>query len=284
MSAEPEESAMVDHLPTPEFMTINGRSIRLARGGATEGVPILLTSPWPESIYAFRKIWPKLAELGPLIAVDLPGFGRSEAGPSDLTPQGMGTFYVRLLDELGLGTCHVVAPDVGTAASLFAAASAPDLFATLTVGSGATDMSLVGDRLRQIIEGPEEAINPGDDAAPVVEVIKALIETQPPQEVMEDYRLSSADGRYIEAAAYVRAYPKDLPMLQGIAESIRTPVLVLSGRTDPLVPPANGDLLERILPNCRHLILESGHFVWEDAADDYARHVASWIASNGASA
>jgi hypothetical protein len=39
---------------------IDGLDIRLARSGATDGVPIMLTSPWPESIYAFRDILPAL--------------------------------------------------------------------------------------------------------------------------------------------------------------------------------------------------------------------------------
>jgi pimeloyl-ACP methyl ester carboxylesterase len=280
VTTELEERTMPLGLFDPEFVSIDGRSIRIVRGGADAGLPIVLSSPWPESIHAFRAIWPKLEALGPLIAIDLPGFGRSEARPADLTPRGMGEFYVRLLNELGIERCHLIAPDVGTAASLFAAAMAPDLFATVTVGSGATDMALVGDRLRTIIEGPRDAIDPGDDAGPVVDVIKALIAVQPPEAVMEDYRLSSADGRYIEAAAYVRAYPQDLPLLQRLLGSIETPVLVLSGRTDPLVPPSNGDLLEHLLPHCRHEVLESGHFVWEDAADDYARAVTNWIRSH----
>jgi pimeloyl-ACP methyl ester carboxylesterase len=281
MTIELEERTMPLGLPRPEFVSIDGRCIRIARGGAATGLPILLSSPWPESIYAFRNVWPQLEALGPLIAVDLPGFGRSDAIPADLTPQGMGAFYVRLLDELEIERCHLVAPDVGTAASLFAAAMAPDRFATVTVGSGATDMALVGDRLRAIIEGPREAIDPGDDAGPVVDVIEALIAIQPPQDVMEDYRLSSADGRYMAAAAYVRAYPQDLPLLQRLLGSIETPVLVLSGRTDPLVPPSNGDLLEHLLPHCRHEVLEAGHFAWEDAADDYARAVSDWVRSQG---
>ncbi len=32
---------------------IGGLEIRLARGGRADGIPILLTSPWPESIYCF---------------------------------------------------------------------------------------------------------------------------------------------------------------------------------------------------------------------------------------
>jgi pimeloyl-ACP methyl ester carboxylesterase len=61
----------------------DGLEIRFTRRGQSDGVPILLTSPWPESIYAYRAIWPVIEALGPLIAIDLPGFGRSE-GRTDL--------------------------------------------------------------------------------------------------------------------------------------------------------------------------------------------------------
>jgi len=42
---------------------IGGLKIRLARGGRSDGIPILLTSPWPESIYAFRGICPRSRSL-----------------------------------------------------------------------------------------------------------------------------------------------------------------------------------------------------------------------------
>jgi pimeloyl-ACP methyl ester carboxylesterase len=98
---------------------------------------------------------------------------------------------------------------------------------------------------------------------------------------MEDYRLSSANGRFAEAAAFVRAYPTDLPKLPALAERIVTPVLVISGQSDPLVPPSNGDLLQRILPNCRHEVIDCGHFVWEDAPDAYIRFASAWIRTHG---
>lgn len=269
-------------MPLPETIRFEGLALRIVTGGATAGVPILLTSPWPQSVLAFRRIWGGLAPVGPLIAVDLPGFGRSDSSPAAMSPAGMGDFIVRLLEHLGIARCHAIGPDVGTAAFLFAAHQAPERFATITVGSGATDMALAGAPLREIIEAPEQALDIGEDAARIVAVIEALGAVTPPAEVMDDYRLASAHGRYARAAAYVRAYPRDLPVMQAFAGDIHTPVQVISGASDPLVPPANGALLERLLPHCRHHVLKSGHFVWEDAADRYAELAAAWIRRNGA--
>lgn len=58
-----------------EFASVDGLAIRYARVGAATGMPILLTSPWPQSLQAFHAVWLELGKLGPLIAVDLPGFG-----------------------------------------------------------------------------------------------------------------------------------------------------------------------------------------------------------------
>src|SRR6201999_4682368 len=93
-------------------------------------------TPWPESIYASAPMWATLAEHARLFAVDLPGFGASERRDDLLSPRAMGGFLVRLVDECQLGRPHLVAPDVGTSAALFAAASSPGLAASVVVGSG----------------------------------------------------------------------------------------------------------------------------------------------------
>jgi pimeloyl-ACP methyl ester carboxylesterase len=38
-------------------------------------------------------------------------------------------------------------------------------------------------------------------------------------------------------------YPRDLPRLKPLLPGIKTPVLVLAGRDDSIVPPSNGELL-----------------------------------------
>ena len=83
---------------------------------------LLLTSPWPESVYAFAPMWATLSEHARLFAVDLPGFGASERRDDLLSPRAMGEFLRQLIVEADLGRPHIVAPDVGTSAALFAAA------------------------------------------------------------------------------------------------------------------------------------------------------------------
>src|SRR2546421_9227741 len=107
-----------------QFRTIDGLSIRFAESEDRDDHALLL-SPWPESLLAFEPTWSRLAEPTHLVAIDLPGFGHSERRAALLSPRAMGDFVVKVADAFGLENPHVVGPDVGTGASLFAAASHP---------------------------------------------------------------------------------------------------------------------------------------------------------------
>ena len=74
----------------PQFRTIDGVKIRYADSGGSQEPTLLLTSPWPESVYAFAPMWATLAEHARLFAVDLPGFGASERRDDLLSPAGDG--------------------------------------------------------------------------------------------------------------------------------------------------------------------------------------------------
>src|SRR5262245_19704394 len=105
----------------PQVRTIDGLSIRYAESEPRDEHALLL-SPWPESIYCYEPTWSRLADHMHLVAVDLPGFGQSEGRNSLMSPDAMGEFVVRLADAFGLDRPHLVGPDIGTGASLFAAA------------------------------------------------------------------------------------------------------------------------------------------------------------------
>ncbi len=117
------------------FRTMNGIAIRYAESDGRQDNHILLTNPWPESLYVFLPIWQTLSQHSHLLAIDHPGFGQSERRNDLLSPRAMGEFLIRLIDEWGLNTPHIVAPDVGTSAALFAAALHPGKLRSLVIGS-----------------------------------------------------------------------------------------------------------------------------------------------------
>ena len=132
--------------PQTGFRVADGLQIRYAETGRASSQRIVLTSPWPESLHAFRRVWPRLSKTAGLLAIDLPGFGRSERRIDLLSPLPMSEFIVRLLDEWGISEPHLVSPDVGTAAALFAAAKYPGRFRSLVVGTGASAIPLTPGR------------------------------------------------------------------------------------------------------------------------------------------
>ena len=141
--------------PHVRFRTIDGVRIRYADSGSPQKPAVVLTSPWPENVYAFAPIWASLAGHARLFAVDLPGFGSSKRREDILSPRAMGDFLARPIAEADLGTPHIVAPDVGTAA-LFAAAAHPERIASAIVGTGGAAVRIqLGEPLASWVLDPD---------------------------------------------------------------------------------------------------------------------------------
>ena len=258
-------------IPDVGFRTIAGVRIRCADSGDPEGPAVVLTSPWPESLYAFAPMWASLSEHARLFAVDLPGFGASERREDLLSPRAMGDFLLRLISAAGLGTAHIVAPDVGTAAALFAAAARPELIASATVGTGGAAVPLqLGEPLASWVLDPDLDKYRAMDPRTIVDTAADTITGGIPDDIRADY-LACYDGdRFAESMRYVRTYPEELPVLAGLLPQISVPVTIINGRHDRVVPLANAQFLDERLPTSRLVIIDAGHFVWEEEPAQYA--------------
>lgn len=263
----------------PTFRTIDGVSIRFVESDRRDA-DALLFSPWPESVFAYEPIWSRLAETTHLVAVDLPGFGRSERRDTLMTPRAMGDFIVRVADAFGLERPHIVGPDIGTSASLFAAATHPDRFLSLVVGTGGAAVPLqLGEPLREWVFASDLAPYRRLGGRAIVErVIQTLERYVPSAAAREDYLASFEGDRFAESMRYVQSYPTELEVLQGVLPHIQTPVQILSGRRDAVVPLVNAEYLHDRLPHSELCVIDGGHFIWEDAADEYATFVNAWWA------
>jgi pimeloyl-ACP methyl ester carboxylesterase len=260
-----------------EHVEVDGLKIRVCHCGRADGLPIVMLSPWPESIYAFRDVIPSVKGLGSLLAVDLPGFGGSAGGVNIMSPTAQADFVIKLAGQFGVARMHAIGPDVGTPALLFAAAQKPDLFESIVCGSGATDVDQAGPVLRDMINSPVGYFAGTEGGEFVVSTLKALAGDLAPEAVIEDYRAAASGQRLETQVNFVRAYRSQLPELKAKLESIETPVLIISGEKDPLVPPANGRLLADHLRHNRYTLIEAGHFVWEEKPGEYGAAIRDWI-------
>jgi pimeloyl-ACP methyl ester carboxylesterase len=257
------------------WRTIDGLKVRYATGGRGSE-KVVLFSPWPESIFAFAPVWDGLTKQFEVLAIDLPGFGRSEARDDLFAPQKMGEFIAKVLDAFGFTSVHAVGLDVGAPSVLFAALARPELFRSLIVGAGATIYPLVVDGvLKSMIEA--EALPPLNTVEVIGGFLGSIRGYDVPPFVRDDYLASYEGDRLTRSAALVRAYPKDLAALAPRLASIKAPVAIVVGRNDPYALARDAALLRERLPHARLDVLEAGHCVWEERAPEFESIVTQWV-------
>src|SRR5919198_2284327 len=264
---------------TTYFRVCDGVRVRFADTKADSDTTLVLLAPWPESLWAFRRIWNQVTKLGRVVAIDLPGFGHSDGRPELIAPDAAGAFLSRLIDEWGLGSPHIVGPDIGTAAALFLAAREPQRVTSLTIGSGAIRFPIdAGGALKDVIEAPSLDVVRGLDARTNIgQAVEGGAASATEPDVHEDYVSAYDLGRFAESARFVRHYPEQNPVLADLLPTITTPTQILAGRDDDLVPWSNNQYLADVLPNSEIHPLDAGHFAWEQAAEEYGRLVVDWV-------
>jgi pimeloyl-ACP methyl ester carboxylesterase len=262
----------------PQVITIDDLRIRVTLRPTPEAPPLVLLSPWPESILAYWQMWDQLAASFSLAAIDLPGFGGSEGRRELMQPTAMGDFVVRAVQALGLERPHAVGPDIGTSILLFAAARHPDAFTTIQIGGGSTAFPLQATGLlATLIDSNDDTEVRQTDSGPLVAgAARSIPDYEAPADVVDDYVTSYAGGRFADSIAFVPSYREQLEQLAALLPAIEIAVHVLAARDDPFTPLAEQQLLARALPNGSLTVLPNAHNAWEEAPDAFASAIASW--------
>jgi pimeloyl-ACP methyl ester carboxylesterase len=131
--------------------------------------------------------------------------------------------------------------------------------------------------LKDWVEAPDlEEYRSADPRQIVAGVLTEMNRYPLPDSVREDYLSADEGDRFVESMRYVRAYPTDLRLLRDLLPKIQTPVQIIAGAQDPVVPVVNAEFLHERLPKSKLDIIDVGHFTWEDGADEYAALVTSW--------
>src|ERR1700722_19545561 len=100
--------------PTSAHVEVDGLRLHYLTAGSGSGAPVLLLHGWPTSSFLWRNVMPAIAAHRRVIALDLPGFGRSSK-PLDASYSFR--FYRRALDgflgALGIDRIGLAVHDLG---------------------------------------------------------------------------------------------------------------------------------------------------------------------------
>jgi pimeloyl-ACP methyl ester carboxylesterase len=118
----------------PEVEGVSHRLVRargidfhVAEAGSGDDV-VLCLHGWPQHWYEWRQVMPAMADRHRVLALDLRGFGWSEAPPDGYEKEEMATDVLAVLDELGLERVKLIGHDWGGWIGFLASLRAPQRF------------------------------------------------------------------------------------------------------------------------------------------------------------
>ncbi|HXC45857.1 MAG TPA: alpha/beta hydrolase [Solirubrobacteraceae bacterium] len=253
-------------LPT-QITTVQGLRTRyLVRGS---GQPVLVLHGWGASIEAVYPILTGLAPVASVYALDLPGFGQSEPPPAPWGVAEYQAFVAAFMDALEIERPAIVGHSNGGRIAIRMAATEPQRAARLVLVDSA------GIRPKRTLRYYRRV-----GMAKIGKYAARLL--GPPGERLRERivgRVASAD--YAAAAETMR------PTLVRLVNSdlreylprISAPTLLVWGAQDTDTPPADGRLMEQLIPDAGLVVLEgAGHYSYIDQAPRFARIVSHFIA------
>ena len=84
----------------------------------------------------------------------------------------------------------------------------------------------------------------------------------------------------LERRVAIKVMHRDIAAVRDLLPEIQTPVQIIAGRRDSLVPPANAEYLHEQLRSSRLALLDTDHFAWEDGAEQWGAIALDWIQAN----
>ncbi|HEU4735633.1 MAG TPA: alpha/beta hydrolase [Solirubrobacterales bacterium] len=218
---------------------------------------------------------PFLERGGPAIAIDMPGWGRSDRpDPArfDYSMFGLAAFLERCLGELGVGRRKLVVHDWGCV-GLIGAQRRPDLVERLVVMNAVP--LLPGYRWHWVAQiwrrrGLGELANATATKSSMGLIMRQLSgdrRAMPPQFLEMIWRHRDQGTNAATLALYRHADPDRLALAGRDLKRLSCPSLVIWGANDPFLRPSFGEAYANALPSSRlEIVPGAGHWPWIDDA------------------
>jgi poly(3-hydroxyoctanoate) depolymerase len=242
-----------------------------------QGEPLLLHSGlWAEAAL-WRPLLPYLSGYQ-VIAFDPPGIGRSDMPALPLTMAGLASVGAAVLDELGIGSAHVLGTSFGGAVAQQMAIGHPHRVRRLVlVSTSVGGLSWPGDPMALWLFMQPRTFEPPRLQGVADTVFGGRLRAEP--KLVSSLRIRRP--RSLQAAMY-RMAPlfgwTSLPWLW----AIRQPTLIICGDDDPITPHVNHAMMAMMMRDARlHTVRGGGHLALVDSPDQVAPVITEFLGGHG---
>lgn len=252
------------------------------------GSPLLLIQGLGYPSDANWRIVPDLAAHHTVIEIDNRGVGRSDVPPATptapedrLTIEQMAADAAAVIEEASLGPAHVAGWSLGGIIAQEVALSRPELVRTLVLGcTSPGGLAAVPFSQETATHLAELATLPAREAAERSATI-VYAHTTPATEVIEDIErrmdLPTSRVGYLAQLTAIGSFPGTATRLG----QLDRPTLIIHGDADRLVPPENAQVLARLIPHAKLLIVPgAGHILLTDARHEVVEAMLDFLATH----
>lgn len=261
----------MDPVITSKFVQVEGLNIHYLTAG--EGEPIVLLHGWPTSAYLWRNILPTLSDHYQIIAIDLPGFGKSDKRLGDSYSF---KYYSKVLGgfikTLGLEKITLGVHDLGGPLGLYWAVNHLDqvnrliLFNTLVYPKLSFAVKLFG--LATYLPGVKQYLS-GPNGIKGSMFFGVKNKKGLTKEVIDHYQAPFKDknSRKVLLKTVQRLSPRGFEEIAKKLPQFKGPVQIIYGEQDRILPKVGRtmEMVKKDLPQARvHTFPKCGHFLQEE--------------------
>jgi pimeloyl-ACP methyl ester carboxylesterase len=292
---------MIPELPNPTTIDVEGPIVFREWPGPADTTFVLIHGLGGSHLN-WVQVAAGLSGLGRVVALDLPGFGRSPAEGRGTRVMDSRRSLARFLDRVATGQIVLAGNSMGGLVAMTEAAVEPDRMAGLVLTASVFpwvrgswphpavlgafalyDLDGLGERIvraRRRSLSPEAfvpfglrlvTVDPGRIPPDVVALQVELI-----RHTRDDPEQPRA---FIEAAQSITSFVRSPSLASRTMDAIRCPVLVIHGRRDRFVPARSAEAALSSHPAWRGRILpDVGHVPQMERPDRWLSEVADWFA------